>query len=172
MNTYKVTANVKSEKFGQGQLVAELSHEDFVTYANLSDQEKLNFLKNKGAIFQIDVDQLNEEEVSDYQVEADDSSLNPSKASTSRGVTRKMRMNINGQDTGWVDVTEENEAQYNQLVEQFNEMHQQFNERFNRIFSHSPGSLLGFPNIFQLMEGDSKDKQLGEGNTDSKRIEE
>ncbi|MBG9981362.1 hypothetical protein HZY91_09810 [Facklamia sp. DSM 111018] len=164
MNTYKVTANVKSEKYGQGQLVAELTHEDFVTYANLSDQKKLNFLKNKGASFQIDVDQLSDEEVSDYQVQTEDSRMTSSISNPSRGLTRKMRVNINGQDTGWLDVTEENEAQYNQLVEQFNEMHQQFNERFNRIFSQGPGSLLGFPNTFSLLEGNSKNKQMKEEN--------
>ena len=47
MKRYTVTADVNSEKFGQGTLVVELNEDDFIRYANLSDQEKLDFLKEK-----------------------------------------------------------------------------------------------------------------------------
>ena len=51
MRKYKVTAEVDSSKFGKGQLVAHLTHDQFVNYANLSDNEKLKFLKDNDAVF-------------------------------------------------------------------------------------------------------------------------
>ncbi|AXY26153.1 hypothetical protein CL176_09155 [Suicoccus acidiformans] len=144
MRKYTVTADVNSDKFGQGQLIAHLNETEFIEYANLSDQDKLSYLKDKGAEFRADIQDLGQDDVTNFTVQT--ASGRPV-AETSTGtpqITRKMRMNINGQDTGWVDVNEENEAEYNALMEQFNTMHQQFNERFRTIFSHGPGAFLGF----------------------------
>ena len=136
LDRYKVSAQVDSAKFGKGELIAYLDHEDFVKYANLSDQDKLAFLKEHGAQLQVDLADLKESDITDYQVNRHDQELTTvsSEPVTKTQSIRKMRMNINGQDTGWVDVTEENEAQYNEMMNQFNEMHQSFNERFNKIF--------------------------------------
>ena len=136
LDRYKVSAQVDSAKFGKGELIAYLDHEDFVKYANLSDQDKLAFLKEHGAQLQVDLADLKESDITDFQVNRHDQELTKvsSEPVTKTQSIRKMRMNINGQDTGWVDVTEENEAQYNEMMNQFNEMHQSFNERFNKIF--------------------------------------
>ena len=136
IDRYKVAAQVDSAKFGKGELIAYLDHEDFVKYANLSDQDKLAFLKEHGAQLQVDLADLKESDITDFQVNRYDQALTTvsSEPVTKTQSIRKMRMNINGQDTGWVDVTEENEAQYNEMMNQFNEMHQSFNERFNKIF--------------------------------------
>ena len=136
LDRYKVSAQVDSAKFGKGELIAYLDHEDFVKYANLSDHDKLAFLKEHGAQLQVDLADLKESDITDFQVNRHDQELTTvsSDPVTKTQSIRKMRMNINGQDTGWVDVTEENEAQYNEMMNQFNEMHQSFNERFNKIF--------------------------------------
>ena len=136
LDRYKVSAQVDSAKFGKGELIAYLDHEYFVKYANLSDHDKLAFLKEHGAQLQVDLADLKESDITDYQVNRHDQELTTvsSDPVTKTQSIRKMRMNINGQDTGWVDVTEENEAQYNEMMNQFNEMHQSFNERFNKIF--------------------------------------
>ena len=136
LDRYKVSAQVDSAKFGKGELIAYLDHEDFVKQANLSDQDKLAFLKEHGAQLQVDLADLKESDITDYQVNRHDQELTTvsSEPVTKTQSIRKMRMNINGQDTGWVDVTEENEAQYNEMMNHFNEMHQSFNERFNKIF--------------------------------------
>lgn len=155
MNKYTVRAEVKSDKFGQGVLVAELNHENFMKYANLSDAEKLAFLKEHQAKFVFSAQDLTEEDLNHYQVsESQATKAMVEQAKGQEAVTvdtkpvvktsRKMRMNINGQDTGWVDVNEENEAQYNQMIEDFNKMHQEMSERFNRIFGQRFGHLLNF----------------------------
>lgn len=67
-------------------------------------------MKEKGAQFKLDIKDLAEEDVANYQVKLHHSDQ-PSAASHSPITSsRKMRMNINGRDTGWVDVTDENEA--------------------------------------------------------------
>lgn len=139
LNRCKVSAKVDSAKCGKGELVAYLNHEDFVNYANFSDQDKLAFLKEHGAQLQVDLEELQESDVTNYQVNGHDQEVATVnvKPSTETQSVRKMRLNINGQDTGWVDVTEENEAQYNEMMNQFIEMHQNFNERFNKIFGDS-----------------------------------
>lgn len=137
MNSYSVSSQVDSQKFGRGKLVAELSHDDFMKYANLSDKEKLAFLKEHGAQLQVDLASLQESEVNEFHV---DNNQEQSLLSNNRErptTMRKMRMNINGQDTGWLDVTEENETQYNKMMNQFNKMQQQFNQRFGKIFGDS-----------------------------------
>ena len=137
VNSYSVSAQVDSQKFGKGKLVAELSHDDFVKYANLSDKEKLVFLKEHGAQLQVDLASLQESEVNEFHV---DNNQEQSLSSNNRErptTMRKMRMNINGKDTGWIDVTEENETQYNKMMNQFNKMQQQFNQRFSKIFGDS-----------------------------------
>lgn len=134
MKRYTVTADVNSEKFGQGTLVAELNEDDFIRYANLSDQEKLDFLKDKGARFQVDVKDLEDKDVANYSVKASEGSPSRQASTSQPQVSRKMRVNVNGQDTGWVDVTEENQAQYDALMDRFNQMHQRFNQEFNNFF--------------------------------------
>ncbi|MDK7229754.1 hypothetical protein QP444_10815, partial [Winkia sp. UMB1185] len=69
MKMYTVTAEVNSDKYGKGTLVAELNEQDFIKYANLSDQDKLAFLKDKGAQFQVDVNELEDDDVVSYKVE-------------------------------------------------------------------------------------------------------
>lgn len=143
MKMYNVTADVSSEKFGKGQLEAQLNETEFIEYANLSDKAKLDFLKEKNAQFKADfVDELSDEEVSNYSIKPTEETSQP--VTSNPRVTRKMRMNINGKDTGWVDVNEDNEAQYNEMMEQFNTMHEQFNERFKNFFDFQPRTLLGF----------------------------
>lgn len=138
VQTYRVTADVNNDKFGQAKLVADLSQEDLLTYANLSDQDKLGFLKEHGARLEMDVDQVDGKDISNYMVNGSEANhIQPTVKET-----RKMRMNINGKDTGWVDVTEENEAEYNKLMEQFNAMHEDFNKRFNDLFNRR------WPNFF------------------------
>lgn len=137
LNRYKVSAQVDSAKFGKGELIAYLDHEAFVKYANLSDPEKLPFLKEHGAQLQVDLDEVTESDVTQYKVNGEEELPISNRPISDVQSTRKMRMNINGQDTGWVDITEENEAQYNEMMNQFNQMHQRFNERFNRIFGES-----------------------------------
>lgn len=151
LNRYKVSAQVDSAKFGKGELVAYLDHEDFVKYANLSDQEKLAFLKEKGAQLHVGLDEISDADVTNYKVNGQDQSMvthqnhQPlTNTQTDSHSIRKMRMNINGNDTGWVDITEENEAQYNEMMDQFNEMHRNFNKRFNRIFGDSFFKPFGF----------------------------
>lgn len=129
---YRVTADVNNDKIGQAKLVADLSQEDLLTYANLTDQEKLGFLKEHGARLEMDVNQVDDKDISNYMVNGAEVNLVQPKVKESR----KMRMNINGKDTGWVDVTEENEAEYNKLMEQFNAMQEDFNKRFNDLFNH------------------------------------
>lgn len=143
LNKYTVSAQVDSEKFGKGQLVADLSQEDLVKYANLSDKDKLAFLKDHGAQLKVDLAEIEDKDVSNYQVEGQPLSQSNGQMPASQS-TRKMRMNINGHDTGWIDVTEENEDQYNQMIEQFNDMHKQFNERFNHIFGKGFSNFLDF----------------------------
>ncbi|KAA9218008.1 MULTISPECIES: hypothetical protein [Aerococcus] len=165
MKMYTVTAEVNSDKYGKGTLVAELNEQDFIKYANLSDQDKLAFLKDKGAQFQVDVNELEDDDVVSYKVEESASASHPAQAKSSKPqVSRKMRMNINGQDTGWVDVTDENQAQYDQLMDHFNQMHQRLNDEFSRFFTDfRPGHFLDFDTPF-LEDGkksgkDDKDYQ-------------
>ncbi|AMB93950.1 hypothetical protein ACWOE5_07700 [Aerococcus sanguinicola] len=134
MKRYTVTADVNSEKFGKGTLLAELNEDDFIRYANLSDQEKLDFLKEKDARFQVDVNDLEDKDVANYSVKASENTPSRPSASEQPRVSRKMRVNVNGQDTGWVDVTEENQAQYDAMMDRFNQMHQRFNQEFNNFF--------------------------------------
>ena len=68
LDRYKVSAQVDSAKFGKGELIAYLDHEDFVKYANLSDQDKLAFLKEHGAQLQVDLADLKESDITDFQV--------------------------------------------------------------------------------------------------------
>ena len=105
MTKYRVTADVDSATYGKGRLEAYLDEAEFIQYANLSDDEKLDFLKNKSAKVQLASDCVNENEVSHYQVNAlsprekVEGEQKPSEVKT----IRKMRMNINGQDTdGWM----------------------------------------------------------------------
>ncbi|PKY91824.1 hypothetical protein CYJ27_03905 [Aerococcus christensenii] len=136
MTKYRVTADVDSATYGKGRLEAYLDEAEFIQYANLSDDEKLDFLKNKSAKVQLASDCVNENEVSHYQVNAlsprekVDGEQKPSEVKT----IRKMRMNINGQDTGWVDVTDENEAQYNAIMDRMKDMHQKMTQEFNHFF--------------------------------------
>lgn len=135
MRKYTVTANVESKKFGKGQLVAELTEPEFIEYANLSDHDKLEFLKRKGAEFHVALDELSEDEVSGYKVEKGEQTLTPEDGKP----MRQMRFNINGHDSGWIDVDEKNEAQYNQLMDHFNDMNQRFqtmSQRMNDEFEH------------------------------------
>lgn len=137
MDKYTVSAQIDSQKFGKGKLVADLSHDDFVKYANLSDKDKLSFLKEHDAQLHVDLADLQDSDVSDYRVNKNEDQMVSSNPSSRSQTHRKMRMNINGQDTGWIDVTDENEEQYNQMMNQFNKMHQQFNQRFNKVFGDS-----------------------------------
>ena len=85
----------------------------------------------------MDLASLQESEVNEFHV---DNNQEQSLLSNNRErptTMRKMRMNINGQDTGWLDVTEENETQYNKMMNQFNKMQQQFHQRFSKIFDDS-----------------------------------
>ncbi|AEA01574.1 MULTISPECIES: hypothetical protein [Aerococcus] len=161
MKMYTVTAEVNSDKYGKGILVAELNEQDFIKYANLSDQDKLAFLKDKGAQFQVDVNELEDDDVVSYKVEESAGANHPTQAKSSKPqVSRKMRMNINGQDTGWVDVTDENQAQYDQLMDHFNQMHQRFNDEFSRFFTDfRPGHFLDFdrPFLEDKKESDNDD---------------
>lgn len=134
MRQYTVTATVESKKFGKGQLVATLTEPEFLEYANLSDRDKLAFLKDKGAEFRVALDDIEDDEVSAYQV-----TKNAESSSTTAQPVRQMRFNINGKDSGWIDVDEKNEAQYNQLMDRFNEMNQRFqtmSQRMNDEFTH------------------------------------
>lgn len=141
MKMYTVTADVTSEQYGKGQLEAQLNETEFIEYANLSDRDKLTFLKEKGAQFKADfVDELSESDVSNFKIER----LIDSKATeASLHTSRKMRLNINGRDTGWVEVTDENEAQYNEMMEYFNKMQEQFDQRFHTFFNFGPSRFLG-----------------------------
>lgn len=166
MKKYHVTADVNNEKYGKGQLVAQLNESDFIAYANLSDSDKFTFLKDKGAQFVLDVKQLQDKDVANYKIQsADGSEVNiPSEPQT----TRKMRININGKDTGWVDVNEETEAQYNEVLQQMNQMQEQFNQRFNHFFeSFRPSGLLGGFEPPSLLKNFGADKALAE-NKESK----
>ena len=142
MKKFLVTANVDSEKFGKGQLSAYLTEDQIVEYANLNDADKLGYLKDNKAEFKVDASELTDKDVKDFSIQKNPTNTTPQ-------FTRKMRMNINGKDTGWLDVNEDNEAQYNQMMEQFNDMQRQFNDRFRNFFSHHPGNLLdfGFPTL-------------------------
>ena len=137
MTKYRVTADVDSATYGKGRLEAYLDEAEFIQYANLSDDEKLDFLKNKSAKVQLASDCVNENEVSHYQVNAlsprekVEGEQKPSEVKT----IRKMRMNINGQDTGWVDVTDENEAQYNAIMDRMKDMHQKNDTRIQSLLS-------------------------------------
>ncbi|UUX35073.1 hypothetical protein [Fundicoccus culcitae] len=165
MNTYTVKAEVNSEKFGKGQLVAHLNEEEIVEYANLTDKDRLEYLKKHGASFQVDVNALEDKDIAEYKVASATNADIQNGSSTPR-VTRKMRMNINGQDTGWVDVTEENEEQYNSMLNQFNDMHQRFNDRFNSLFDLPPRRMLGFGTRQRLNNTDKEtDTQTETDNT-------
>ncbi|MDK6856496.1 hypothetical protein QP351_08330 [Aerococcus sp. UMB7533] len=164
MKRYTVTADVNSEKFGQGTLVAELNEDDFIRYANLSDQEKLDFLKEKGARFQVDVKDLEDKDVANYSVKASENTPSRQSASEQPRVSRKMRVNVNGQDTGWVDVSEENQAQYDAMMDRFNQMHQRFNQEFNNFFpSFRRGNFLDLGRPF--FEGLSAPEGQGQDQT-------
>lgn len=153
---YTVTADVNSDKFGKGTLEAQLNETEFIEYANLSDKDKLQFLKDKGAEFRVDVvKELTDEDVTNFNIDH----AAEGTAGSSPQVTRKMRMNINGKDTGWVDVNEENETQYNEMMEYFNNMQEQFNERFQNFFSRTPGSLLDFPSPFRIGNKEENEDQ-------------
>lgn len=169
MKKYRVTADVNSEKHGKGQLVAQLNETDFIAYANLSDADKLTFLKDKGAQFMVDVDQLEEQDVANYSIQAADGS--EVSMSSEPQVTRKMRININGNDTGWVDVNEETEAQYNEALQQFNEMQQQLQQRFDHVFEpfRASGLLGGFgrPSLLERRLGiDTNSNETQEDTTE------
>ncbi len=177
MRKYKVTAEVDSSKFGKGQLVAHLTHDQFVNYANLSDNEKLKFLKDNDAEFIVEANELEDSDIKNFKVISPQDSDSDSDETQ---VTRKMRMNINGRDTGWVDVTEDNEEQYNQMLDQFNEMrnrfdemNRRFDERFSRFFNFTPSSLLGFPSDLLRLDSQSKDenKETENENKDNKEEE-
>ena len=154
MNKYTVTAQVDSPKFGKGKLVADLSHEELINYANLTDQEKFSYLKEHGARLEVDLNELTGDDVSAYQV--DGKTMTPSNLTQSRPRSqRKMRLNINGQDTGWVDVTDENEDQYKQILDQFNRMQDEFNHRFKTLFGNTFLPWLGSQDK-DMIEYDSK----------------
>ena len=68
MKKYHVTADVNSKKYGKGQLIAELNEAEFIEYANLSDEDKLAFLRDKGARFQVDMADLAADEVVNFQI--------------------------------------------------------------------------------------------------------
>lgn len=165
MEKYRVTADVNSEKYGKGQLVAQLNETDFIAYANLSDVDKLTFLKDKGAQFTVDIEQLEEKDVANYTIQAADGT--EVSVPSEPQVTRKMRININGNDTGWVDVNEETEAQYNEALQQFNEMQHQLQQRFDHFFEpfKASGLLSGFepPSLLGRRSGiDTNSKETKE----------
>ena len=155
-----VTANVDSEKFGKGQMSVHLSEDEHVEYNNLNESDKLDYLRGKDAEFKVNVSELSDEDVKNFSIQ--ETQTDTSLDTTPPKISRKIRMNINGNDTGWVEVNDENEAQYNQMIEQFNDMHRQFNDRFKNFFSHGPGDLLdfGFPS---LDSGEDKNKIENEG---------
>ncbi|MDO4679702.1 MAG: hypothetical protein Q4A55_00275 [Aerococcus sp.] len=140
MRKYTVTADVESQKFGKGKLVAELTEPEFIEYANLSDRDKLAFLKDKGAEFHASLEELSDDEVSGYKVEQKKTTKpNVAPHVASDKPMRQMRFNINGRDSGWIDVNEQNEDQYNQLMNHFNDMNQRFRtmtQRMNEEFQH------------------------------------
>lgn len=147
INKYQVTADVDSQKFGKGQLIAYLDEQEFADYEKLSDTEKLAFLKEKGADFRADISQIEEADVANFQVKSDQPGTEKgaeAAPSSEPKTIRKMRINIDGNDTGWIDVDEETEEQYNQLLERFNKMQLEFDERFNKIFESAPLGLFDF----------------------------
>lgn len=161
MKKYHVTADVNSKKYGKGQLIAELNEAEFIEYANLSDEDKLAFLRDKGARFQVDMADLAADEVVNFQIKPAGPEPSSPEKTVEPQVQRKMRMNINGQDTGWVDVTEENQAQYDELMDHFNHMHQEFNQRFGDFFQDfRPGRFLDhWPKAFTPGLEEPKDKE-------------
>ena len=142
MKKFQVTADVNSEKYGKGQLLANLDETAFIEYSSLSDDQKLAFLKKNGAQFVRDVADLSEADVQNYAIKDQTaSSENVPNATTSTELTtpqvsRKMRLNINGNDTGWLDVTDENEAQYEDMLKRFNEAQTEMRKSFTEIFGN------------------------------------
>lgn len=142
---YRISARVNSHKYGEGRLVARLNEADYRTYETLDDEEKLNFLKEHHAQFIKEIDDVDLSEVSDFSVrsghhhhhdhmmkEAEEKETSTSDQKPK--VIRKMRMNINGRDTGWLDVNEENEARYNEMLDQMNRWQRQFDRTFEHAF--------------------------------------
>lgn len=153
INKYQVTADVDSPKFGKGQLVAYLGEAEFAEYEKLSDAEKLAFLKEKGAEFRADISQVEEADVANFQVQSDQptpeakaETATPADAGSDAEpkIIRKMRINIDGNDTGWIDVNDETEEQYNQLMDRFNDMQREFDDRFNKMFESAPRGFFDF----------------------------
>lgn len=162
MKKYTVTADVQSEKYGKGKLIGSLTEAELLEYAKLTDSEKLDYLVQKNAKFVVDTpEDLNVESFNiEARTDGKTTELNYEGEipQTEPKVTRKMRININGQDSGWVDVTEENEEEYNKILEQVNDMHEEYNKRFNEIFNFRGNGFLGLNHPFFRLGNQSNKK--------------
>lgn len=138
-NVYTVQLEVNSPKYGRGHLVAKLNEDQMTQYLSMNDDQRFVYLQRIGAKFVTDDYTYNKDASNEVQQAStkETTTSTPNKPQ----VSRKMRVNINGHDTGWVDVTEENEDQYNEMMNKFQDLQNEFvqrrkelAERFTNIF--------------------------------------
>lgn len=125
MQDYTVRATVYSQRYGQGELVAQLNEEEMIHYAQLTPSQRIDFLKQVDSQFVVEASQLDPGDLQAVSGEAPEASpstkgeVMPAEDSGQIHSSRRVRMQVNGQDTGWIQVTEDNAAEVQAMVEDF-----------------------------------------------------
>lgn len=161
---------------------AKLTVDELNTYTKLKDDnQRLDYLMGKESTTRISKEQYNElldkqgTDTSDTVTESLSTKHKEDKQSLLKGdkgeqpkVKRQVRLNINGQDTGWVEVTDENESEYQELFNDMKERQLQIETEFNNIVKRmfNPFELWG-THPFGLSHSTVNNKHLDDGTTKS-----